>query len=140
MPTLGSIVSRNVLHDIGTVQFGILSATSLGLGTTPPALSMYVTVRLDVLSVPLVGVGVAKLIMANHPAREKRSSATNKRGLSAPDWETELLFIGVWRWRGPHLCSNCRLTSCSVYKLPQGQCQWFGQRRGQPRYNYRPGE
>jgi len=46
---------------------------------------MYVTVRLDVLSVPLVGVGVAKLIMASQPAREKRSSATNKRGLSAAD-------------------------------------------------------
>src|SRR2546421_2420789 len=51
--------------------------------------------RLDVLSVPLVGVGVAKLNIARNPAAVQRRKQKTIRGFSAPDSEKDFFCIGL---------------------------------------------
>ena len=58
MLTLGSIVSVYMLHEFGTVQFGLPRARWLGLVVLPTG-SVYVRLRLEVLRVPLAGLGAA---------------------------------------------------------------------------------
>jgi len=60
--TLRSIVSVYMLHEFGTVQFGLPRTKWPGLVLLPIE-SVYVRLRLDVLSVPLPGVGAAELIL-----------------------------------------------------------------------------
>jgi hypothetical protein len=88
----------NVLHDIGTLQVP-LPAKNVKLGALPTLsvqLSALAEPILDLLSVPLVGLGAAevrKLKVPRSTATEQRLRASKTRGLKIPDWEEEFFFI-----------------------------------------------
>ena len=96
MPTEESIVRLKTLQaESFGPQFGLPNANPVGLGGEPIG-SAKAMVRCDVLSVSLVGEGVAKLNIASSRPRRQRENASKKRGLNAPDFEVDFFCMALF--------------------------------------------
>jgi hypothetical protein len=98
VPTEGSMVSVNVLHDSGTLHVP-LPAKNVKLGALPILSAQLIALAVPMfvdLSVPLVGTGAAKLRKLNAPRStpiKQRLRANKTCGLKIPDLEEEFFFM-----------------------------------------------